>query len=353
MRKTILAASLAAAMLFTNPISLAAYQASPPLMALMQENAPGNEEPEEEQKEEEEKRAEKTTGAAEKRTKPITKFERQLVEIGFRLLPYDHPFVIAYERTYGTDIHSYAAEINGVTVSGVPFEFGGKGDYKGFNENWWRRTGVGQYPVGGLDCAKYLSWIYLQAGIVVPDVSNALFFSGTTGVTRTLSGVRPHMVLPSLEHAMIGDIAYNSKNQTYHSGHGSHVQMYLGTANVLGISRELQKMYPDFPCDAHLVLDCGWSDGEYYYRLMRKLKVHGARRGMAGVGVQFFTSIKSGSAFIYKSPQKVYAWKNPDTGNTFQIESRLEKNGRLLQYKPGSKIEHTINISRPILRNDA
>lgn len=286
------------------------------------------------------------------RTKPITKFERRIVEQGFRLLPYDHPFVIAYERTYNVEIDSYIAEVNGVPVSGVPFDFGGKGDYKGFNSRWWFRTGVQQYPVHGLDCAKFLSWIYLQMGIEVPTTSNALFFSGKTGVERKLPGIRSHLVLPSLEEAMIGDIAYNSEKQTYSSGHGSHVQMYLGTANILGISAELKKFYPDFPCDAHLVLDCGWSDGSYYYDLMRKLHVPSPRRGMAGTGVQFFTSIKAGSEYLYRSPKNVYAWKNPDTGHTFRIESRLEKNGRLLQYKPSSKIEFPINISRPIERTD-
>lgn len=286
------------------------------------------------------------------RTQPITKFERRIVEQGFRLLPHDHPFVIAYERTYQVDIDNYIAEVNGVTVSGVPFDFGGKGDYKGYNARWWTRTGVGQYPIHGLDCAKYLSWIYYQLGIEVPTTSNALFFSGVAGVERNLPGIRRHLVLRSLEDAMIGDIAYNSEKQTYRSGHGSHVQMYLGTANILGISAELKKMYPNFPCDAHLVLDCGWSDGEYYYSLMRKLRVPNARRGMAGTGVQFFTSIKAGSDYLYRSPKNVYAWKNPETGHTFRIESRLEKNGRLLQYKPSSKIQYPINISRPIERTD-
>ncbi|MDL2258928.1 C40 family peptidase [Eubacteriales bacterium OttesenSCG-928-K08] len=282
----------------------------------------------------------------------MTDFEQKIVEQGLRLAPYDHPFVIAYENTYGVDIESYIAEINGITISGVPFEFGGKGGYVGYSDRWWSRTSVSQYPVGGLDCAGYIDWIYDQLGYELPYSSTGLFFAGKSGVVRNLPGIREHLVIPSLEEAMIGDVAYNSKDFSYRSGHGSHVQLYLGTADKLGISQELQKMYPDFPCDAHLVLDCGWSDGRYYYDMMKKLKVRGARSSMAGVGVQFFTSIKSGSEYIYRSPKTVYKWKNPETGHTFRIESRLEANGRLLQYKPKAKVQYPINLSRPIIRPD-
>lgn len=282
----------------------------------------------------------------------MTKLERKIVEQGFRLLPYDHPFVLAYEKTYHVEIDSYVAEVNGVKVSGVPFEFGGNGEYSDFADRWWTRTGVGQYPVGGLDCTEYIVWIFRQLGYTVPDSSTGLFFAGKEGVLRKLPGIREHLVIPSFEEAMIGDVAYNSENYSYRSGHGSHTQMFLGTANKLGIAEALLKMYPDFPCDAYLVLDCGWSDGGYYYDLMKKLHVRNARKGMAGVGVQFFTSIKEGSEYLYKSPQKVYKWENPQTGHIFRIESRLEANGRLVQYKPKSKVEHPINLSRPIDRKD-
>lgn len=362
--RSILIAALAFAVMLTSGVALAEERGQTSLLPPDGEAAVSDEAQKEKKETASEQGQDESSDASAKgeawdeytyvktRTQPITAFERAIVEQGFRLLPYDHPFLIAYERTYNVKIDSYVAQIGGVTVSGIPFHFGGKGNYEGFNDKWWTRTGVGRYPVRGLDCAKYLSWIYRQLGIQVADTSTSLFFSGKYGVERRLPGIRPHLVLRSLEEAMIGDIAYNSERQNYSSGHGSHVQMYLGTANILGISDELKKMYPNFPCDAHLVLDCGWSDGEYYYNLMRKLKVPNPRRGMAGVGVQFFTSIKSGGAYLYKSPKNVYAWKNPQTQNTFRIESRLEKNGRLLQYKPQSKAEFIINISRPIQRPD-
>ena len=283
----------------------------------------------------------------------MSQFERQVAEQGLRLLPYDHPFVIAYESTYGIKIDSYIATVGKVTVSGVPFEFGGDGAISGFSDRWWNTTNVRRYPVRGLDCAEYIVWIYKQLGYDLPDSSTSLFFAGKSGISRNLPGIREHLVLPSLDDALIGDVAYNSERYTYRSGHGSHTQLYFGTANKLGISHVLKTMYPDFPLDAHLVLDCGWSDGAYYYELMRALRVRGARRSMAGTGVQFFTSVKSGGEYLYRSPKTVYKWTNPETGHTFRIESRLEANNRLLQYKPSSKVEYPINISRPIMRPDA
>ncbi len=282
----------------------------------------------------------------------MSKLERKIVEQGLRLLPYDHPFVLAYEQTYGVDIKSYTATVRGITVSGVPFQFGGDGEFTGFSDRWWSRSGDGQYPVGGLDCAEYIVWIYKQLGYDVPDSSTSLFFAGKSGVLRKLPGIREHYVIPSFDDALIGDVAYNSQNYSYRSGHGSHTEMFLGTANKLGISKALLSMYPGFPCDAYLVLDCGWSDGRYYYDMMRKLHVSNPRKSMAGVGVQFFTSIKSGKEYLYKSPQEVYKWTNPDTGHTFRIESRLEAQGRLLQYKPKGAVQYPINLSRPIDRPD-
>lgn len=286
------------------------------------------------------------------RTAPLTSFERKIIEQGFRLLPYDHPFVIAYERTYKVRIQSYKTEIDGVTLSGVPFQFGGGGNFKGFSESWWRRAGDSYYPVRGIDCANFLSWIYNQLDISTPSGSAALFFGGKSGVLRNVPGLRPHYVIPTLDEAMIGDIFYNSEKGNYQSGGGSHTQLYLGTANILGIAKELTHMMPKFPCDAHLVLDCGWSDGPYYYKMMQKLKVPKPRQGMGGVGVQFMTSIKSGDTVLYACPEKVQSWKNMDTLNTFRIESRLNNNGRLLQYNPKVRVQYPMNLSRPIVRPD-
>lgn len=286
------------------------------------------------------------------RTAPLTSFERQIIEQGFRLLPYDHPFVIAYQRTYKVRIQSYKAEIDGITVSGVPFQFGGSGSFKGFSDSWWGRASDSYYPMRGIDCANFLSWIYNQLDISTPSGSAALFFGGKSGVLRKIPGLRPHYVIPTLDEAMIGDIFYNSEKGNYQSGGGSHTQMYLGTANILGIARELTNMMPNFPCDTHLVLDCGWSDGPYYYKLMQKLKVPNPRQGMGGVGVQFMTTIKSGDTILYECPEKVQSWKNLETLNTFRIESRLNNNGRLLQYNPKIRVEHPMNLSRPIVRPD-
>lgn len=285
-------------------------------------------------------------------TASMTDFERRLVELGLSLIPYDHPFVIAYEMTYGVDIPSYVAQVNGVTVSGIPFEYGGHGTIDGFSDRWWTRTAVGEYPVGGMDCAEFIVWIYHQLGYTLPDNSATLFLSGQSGVLRRLPGIRAHFVIPALEYAMIGDVAYNSEDFSYSSGHGSHVQMYFGTADKLGITEALRTMYPDFPGDAHLVLECGWSDGRYYYNMMRKLKVRSARTSMAGSGIQFFTSIKSGDEYIYEKPDKTFKWTNPDTGHTFRIDSRLQAQGRRLQYKPKSKADYIMNLCRPVIRPD-
>lgn len=305
------------------------------------------------EEEQEEAEEEKESGRLQaKRNFKLTSFEKKIVEQGFRLLPYDHPFVIAYENTYRVDIQSFTTEINGVELSGVPFEFGGKGNFSGFSDRWWSKTEVRQYPVSGLDCSGFIEWIYYQLGYAIPSASTSIFFSGKSGVMRSLPGIREHLVIPSFDEALVGDVAYNSEGYRYRSGHGSHVQLYLGTANILGISEELKRMYPDFPCDSHLVLECGWSDGSYYYKYMRKLRTSGARSSLAGVGVQFFTSVRQGSEYVYKCPSKVYAWSNPATGNTFKIESRLEAQRRPLQYRPNYITEYTMNLSRPIMRPD-
>lgn len=291
------------------------------------------------------------------RTAPMTAFERSIVEQGFRLLPYNHPFVIAYERTYGDRIDSYTAEVNGVMVSGVPFEMGGKGKHKGFSSDWWSRTGNAKYPIAGLDCAKYIAWVYGQLDITIPDHSTGMFFAGKEGVKRSLPGMRAHYVIPSLSEAKIGDIALSSTGDIYRSGQNSHVQMYIGTANILGISKELQKLIKGFPCDAHLVLDCGWSDGYYYYSMMERTGVTNGRKSMAGVGVQFFTSVKSGDAYLYESPRrlnpdKIYSYWDQRKSNVFRIESVLEFSGKLLQYNPDIRVEYPMNLSRPVVHPD-
>ncbi len=283
----------------------------------------------------------------------MSPLEQQIVEMGFRLLPYDHPFVLAYQEAHKVKIKSYRGVVGGVEVSGVPFEFGGSHQGSGFKETWWNPSGVYTYPVEGMDCASYIHWIYSQLGYEVPNTSSSMFLGGKAGVERTLPGVRTHLVIPSFEEAMIGDIAYNSESYGYKSGHGSHVQLYLGTARKLGIEETILKYYREFPVDAHLVLDCGWSDGAYYYLMMKSLGIDHARNSMAGVGVQFFTSIKSGSEYIYKSPTKVYKWTHDKTVHTFRVESRLEVGNRLLQHNPKDKIEYPMNLSRPIYRTDA
>ena len=282
----------------------------------------------------------------------MTAFERKVIEQGFRLLPYDHPFVVAYERTYGVKIDSYTKEINGKIVSGIPYQFGGKYSAAGFSDLWWTPTEDANYPLVGLDCSGYVAWIYAQLGYQIPIGSAGQFFAGKTGALRLLDGVQPHLVIPSFEQALIGDIAYNSAKFTYTSGDSSHVQLYIGTADKLGITAELQKLMPKFPGDAHLVLDCGWADGTAYYTQMKNIGVKKARKDMGGVGVQFFTSIKAGSKYLYRAPRKTYKWKNSDTKNTYRIDSVLETKKRYLQHNAKLKIQNTMNLSRPIIRTD-
>lgn len=285
----------------------------------------------------------------------MSSLEKKLVEQAFRLLPERHPFKLAYEEAHNVKIKTYTATKNGIKVSGVPFEFGGGGNYMGFNSRWWNKTSVSQYPVGGLDCAKYMQWIYKQVGMSVPSISNTLFFSGKEGEKRVING-RSHLVIPSFSEAKIGDIAYNSKLYTYASGHGSHTAMFLGTARKLGIASTIKKYYRNFPVDAYLTIDVGWSDGKYYYNMMKKLGVSG-RSSMCGVGVQFFPSVRnSDGSYRYKSPHRsskpAYSWRDSKSGQTFTVDATLERNGRYFQHKVGSGVKNIMNLSRPIVRYD-
>jgi hypothetical protein len=284
--------------------------------------------------------------------------ERRFVETAFMLLPERHPFVLAYEEATGRDIQTFTTIKNGVKLSGLPFEFGGTGDFIGFSSKWWNRARNKQYPVVGLDCAEYMHWIYKQLGYDVKDSSSELFLSGVAGVSRKLRGVRSHKVIPSLSDAKIGDIAYNSKDFSYKSGHGNHTAMFIGTARELGIEDTIRKYYRDFPVDAYLMIDIGWGDGTYYHNMLKKAGIKG-RTSLCGVGIQFFTSIKgSDGKYIYKSPylskKKSFAWKDSKSGQTFSVSANLERNRRLMQYKVSSKYkqQYIMNLCRPIIRND-
>ena len=285
----------------------------------------------------------------------MSPLERRFVETAFQLLPARNPFVLAYEEATGRNIKTYSVTKNGSTISGVPFEYGGGGDYLGFASRWWSKTGVARYPVGGMDCAEYMHWIYKQLGYDVETSSSGLFLSGVVGRERKLPGIPTHKVITTLKDAKIGDITYNSENFTYTSGHGNHTSMFLGTARKLGIEDTIRKYYKNFPVDAYLVIDVGWADGTYYHNMIRKLNVAG-RDDLGGVGIQFFTSIKQNGKYIYKSPylssKKSYSWKDPKSGQTFGVAANLERNGRLMQYKPNSNVKYIMNLSRPIKRND-
>ena len=285
----------------------------------------------------------------------MTKLEKQFVETSFQLLPDRHPFKLAYEAAHGVKIKTYKKRVNGYVISGVPFQFGGSANMKGFSSNWWTKKSDPDYPVGGLDCARYLSWIYKQLGYEVPSVSATLFFSGKMGTSRTIKGIR-HKVITSLKDAKIGDVCYNSKTQSYRSGHGSHTTMFLGTARKLGIEKTIKKYIRNFPVDKYLMIDVGWADGGYYYNMMKRAGISG-RKSMCGVGIQFFPSVKAQNGkWVYSSPyrtgRKTYAWKDPKTKQTFAIGYGLEKYGRRCQYKTGTKIKNVLNISRPIIRTD-
>ena len=153
-------------------------------------------------------------------------------------------------------------------------------------------------------------------------------------------------MITSLKDAKIGDIAYNSKDFTYRSGHGCHTAMFIGTARQLGIEDTIRKYYRDFPVDAYLLIDIGWADGSYYHSMLKKAGIKG-RIDLGGVGIQFFTSIKGNNGkYIYKSPylskKKSFSWKDSKTGYTFSIAANLERNRRLMQYKPSSKKQGTV-----------
>ena len=289
-------------------------------------------------------------------TGKMTLLEKKFVEAAFQLLPSRHPFKLAYEAAHGVKIKTYKKKIRGITVSGVPFQFGGTADIIGFSRNWWTRQSDPQYPVGGLDCAKYVSWIYRQIGYIVPNVSNQLFFSGKMGTTRTLPNGPTHKVITSLSKAKIGDVCYNSQSQLYRSGHGSHTTMFLGTARKLGIASTIRRYIRNFPVDKYLMIDVGWADGVYYYNMMRRLGISG-RSSMCGVGIQFFPSVQAQNGkWIYNSPyrssKKSYSWKDPQTHQTFTVGCVMEKYGRRMTYKAHTSVKYVLNISRPIIRTD-
>jgi uncharacterized protein YgiM (DUF1202 family) len=286
----------------------------------------------------------------------MSALERRIVEQAFQLLPERHPFVLAYEQATGRDIKSYHTYRNGKRISGVAFEYGGSGSVNGFSSRWWNKTSVARYPVGGMDCAEYIHWVYQNIGYDVPHASNALFLSGVSGVTRSIKGVRTHKVIPSLKDAKIGDVAYNSEEFGFGSGHGNHTSLFLGTARKLGIGDAIRKYYRKFPIDAYLVIDIGWADGVYYHNMIRKVGTKG-RDDLCGVGVQFFSSIRgSNGKYLYKSPYKTgkssFSWYDSKSKQTYRVSANIERNHRPYQYKWNSSVKYVMNLSRPIKRND-
>jgi hypothetical protein len=289
----------------------------------------------------------------------MSALEAKFVETFMRLLPERHPFVLAYEEAHGVSIDHYVKEVNGIRVSGVAFSSVGTGHVSGPDPRWWNKSGTYKYPVWGLDCAEFVHWVYHNAGYEVGTSSTELFFGGITGVQRYTPRInRTHWVIPTLQEAKIGDVVYNSKYLTYRAGHGSHSMMFIGTARELGIADVIQKYMPGFPVDAYLVADCGWSDGAYYKKMYRSLRIRG-RTSTCGVGVQFFTSIKNNDGtYMYVSPYRnkktrAFYWTDPATKYTFCVHASMEKQGRPFQHKAGKdKVQYLLNISRPILRND-
>lgn len=281
----------------------------------------------------------------------LSSFEKKIIEAGLSVLPERHPFVLAYESTYKKDIKSYTSNKNGVSVSGIPYQWGGNATHKGFSDKWWNPTKSYNYPAIGTDCAKMLHWIYRNAGYVVRNSSAAIFLQGKEGVSRKLPGVKEHKVIPSIEKAKIGDVSYMSSNYKYISGSGSHIAMFIGTARKLGIADELRKYYPDFPVDAYLVLEQGYSDNQYYQPILKEMGIE-KRTTLCGVGIQFHSSLIENGEYLYKSPyysfKDSYTWTDSKTGYTFEITSEFDVVNRLMQYKSDSEISPKPNISRPV-----
>lgn len=290
----------------------------------------------------------------------MSDLEKKFVETAFRLMPERSPILLAYQEAHGIKINTYSTTINGVHLSGVPFSYHCNGHVTGYDSRWWKPTKDSKYPVWGLDCAEYVHWVYHNMGYEIPRSSTGVFFAGIAGVQRYTPPVKKtHWVIPTLADAKIGDIVYNSKKNTYESGHGSHSGIFMGTARKLGIADTLAKYMPNFPMDAYLVIDIGWADGKFYYNEMRGLRIRG-RVGMCGVGIQYFPSVKGNDGkYIYASPYRnrktrVMRWRDPVSGQTFEVSSSMERQGRPFQYKPSKKspVQYLLNISRPILRND-
>lgn len=289
----------------------------------------------------------------------MSPLEEKFVETFMRLMPERHPFVLAYEEAHGVDIDNYVKEVNGVRVSGVAFSTIGTGHVTGFDPRWWQESRVYKYPVWGLDCSEFVHWIYHNVGYEIPRSSSKIFFKGTAGVKRYTPRIKKnHWVIPTLAEAKIGDVVYSSKDMKYRAGWGSHCMMFLGTARELGIAETLKKYIPDFPMDAYLVADCGWSDVDYYAKQYEQLNVCG-RRTTYGVGIQFFTSIMDNDGtYIYRSPYldpatRAFSWTDELTGYTFVVDATMESQGKTFQHKPGKdKVQYLLNIARPIIRND-
>jgi len=286
----------------------------------------------------------------------MSALERKIVETAFQLLPERHPFVLAYEKATKRNIKSYTATRNGKKVSGVAFEYGGSGNVKGFSSRWWKRTSVSKYPVGGMDCAEFIHWVYKNVGYDVPHASSTLFLSGKEGTNRKIKGVSTHKVITSLSKAKIGDVAYNSEKFGFGSGHGNHTSLFIGTAEKLGIGDTVRKYYRNFPIKAYLVIDIGWADGTYYHNMIKKIGSRG-RNDLCGVGIQFFTSIKGNNGkYIYKSPYKTgkysFSWYDSSSRQTYRVSANIERNRRPYQYKWTTSVKNVMNLSRPIKRND-
>lgn len=123
--------------------------------------------------------------------------------------------VLAYiQKLLNSDIADNRKQLIGkaITLVGkVPYEWGGKAKFPGYDTQWWSIDENGLQK--GLDCSGYIQWCFMTANYS-PDIYNQLI--STEAILQNTNTI----ISPELEP---GDLGLLNEGQTV-----NHVGMYLG-----------------------------------------------------------------------------------------------------------------------------
>ena len=176
----------------------------------------------------------------------MTDFERQIVEQGFRLLP------MITLLCWPMNAH-ITCRLTATLLSEWRHRFRRtvrirrqKANSLGFSETLVDADSRSPISCRRARCAGYITWIYAQLGYTVPSASTSFVFFSRNGHTPLPPRIRDHLVIPSLEQAMIGDSGPIIRRIYSYKAGMEHTQLYLGTGNRLGIADALLEIYPDF-----------------------------------------------------------------------------------------------------------